>query len=123
VQFVHAANASVQRITAELNLAASGKLCYESVMSMNVQAEIRDLKRRVSDIEASFGFLTQQVTGMHKDLLTFQTSTEQKFSHMDSRLDLLDQGLGGLRDHLPRIVSDAIRESLSGKPRSKAKHK
>jgi hypothetical protein len=61
-----------------LNLAMSGKLCYESVMSMNVQAEIRDLKRRVSDIEASFGFLTQQVTGMHKDLLTFQESAPTK---------------------------------------------
>ena len=30
-------------------------------MAMNVEAEIRDLKRRVSEIEGSFGFLTQQV--------------------------------------------------------------
>jgi hypothetical protein len=105
------------------NLAMSGRLCYESVMSMNVQAEIRDLKRRVSDIEASFGFLTQQVTGMHKDLLTFQASADQKFFHMDGRLDSLDQGLSGLRDHLPKIVSDAMRDSISGKPRRKAQNK
>jgi hypothetical protein len=105
------------------NLAMSAKLCYESVMSMNVQAEIRDLKRRVNDIEASFGFLTQQVTGMHKDLLNFQASADQKFFQIDSRLDSLDQGLSGLRNHLPKIVGDAIRDSLSGKPRRKAQNK
>jgi hypothetical protein len=106
-----------------LNLAMSRKLCYESVMSINIEAEIRDLKRRVTDIEASFGFLTQQVGGMHKDLLTFQASAEQKFHQIDSRLDLLDQGLSGLRAHLPKIVSDAIRDSLADKPRRKAKNK
>ena len=105
------------------NLAASRKLCYESMMSMNFEAEIRDLKRRVSDIEASFGFLTQQVTGMHKDLLTFQASADQKFFQIDGRLDLLDKGLIGLRDHLPKVVSEAIRDSLIGKPRRTAKNK
>jgi hypothetical protein len=106
-----------------LNLAINRKLCYESAMSMNVEAEIRDLKRRVSDIEASFGFLTQQVGGVHKDLLTFQANAEQKFHHIDSRLDLLDQGLSGLHTHLPKIVSDAIRDSLTKKPRRQAKNK
>ena len=38
-------------------------------MAMNVEAEIRDLKRRVSEIEGSFGFLTEQVKTVHKDLL------------------------------------------------------
>ena len=36
-------------------------------MSMNVEAEIRDLKRRVSEIEGSFGFLTQQIKSVHKE--------------------------------------------------------
>jgi hypothetical protein len=107
----------------EFNLAMNRKLCYESVMSMKVEAEIRDLKRRVSDIEASFGFLTQQVGGMHKDLLTFQANAEQKFHRIDSRLDLLDQGLSGLRTHLPKIVSDAMRDSLADKPRRKPPNK
>jgi hypothetical protein len=34
-------------------------------MSVNVEAEIRDLKRRVSGIEGSFGFLVQQIRGVH----------------------------------------------------------
>jgi hypothetical protein len=96
-------------------------------MSMNVEAEIRDLKRRVSDIEGSFGFLAQQVTGVHKDLLAFQTRAEQGFAQVggrldkiDGRLDLLDQGLNGLRIHLPKIVNDAVRDALVGKPRRKA---
>jgi hypothetical protein len=105
------------------NLAINHKLCYESVMSMNVEAEIRDLKRRVSDIEASFGFLTQQVGGMHKDLLTFQASADQKFHQIDSRLNLLDQGLSGLRTHLPKIISDAVSDSLTRKLRRKTQNK
>lgn len=47
-------------------------------MAMNVEAEIRDLKRRVSEIEGSFGFLTQQIKGVHRDLLAFQARTEQR---------------------------------------------
>jgi hypothetical protein len=39
--------------------------------------EIRNLERRVSELEGSFGFLTQQVKGVHKDLLGFQEKTEQ----------------------------------------------
>jgi hypothetical protein len=33
-------------------------------MSMNVEAEIRDLKRRVAELEGSFGFSTHQVTSV-----------------------------------------------------------
>jgi hypothetical protein len=43
-------------------------------MAMDVEAEIRDLKRRVGEREGSFGFLTRQVKGVHKDLLTFQAN-------------------------------------------------
>jgi hypothetical protein len=95
-------------------------------MSMNVEAEIRDLKRRVSEIEGSFGFLTQQIKGVHKDLLAFQEKTEQRFDKIDGsfdkvdgRLDLLDRGLRGLRADMPKIVGDAVRDVVGSKPRSK----
>jgi uncharacterized coiled-coil DUF342 family protein len=101
-------------------------------MSMNVEAEIRDLKRRVSEIEGSFGFLTQQIKSVHKDLLAFQEKTEQKFDQIDTnfkkvdsrfdkvdgRLDHLDRGLQGLRTDMPKIVSDALRD-YEVKPRKK----
>ena len=100
-------------------------------MSMNIEAEIRDLKRRVSVIEGPFGFLTQQIKTVHKDLLAFQAKTEQKFEQVngrldkvdgrldkvDGRLDQVDRGLRGLRTDMPKIVSTALRDVLGGKPR------
>ena len=86
-------------------------------MSMNIEAEIRDLKRRVGEIEGSFGFLTQQIKTVHKDLLAFQEKTEQRFEKIDGRfdkvdgrLDHLDRGLRGLRTDMPKIVGDALRD-------------
>jgi hypothetical protein len=93
-------------------------------MSMNIEAEIRDLKRRVSEIEGSFGFLTQQIKSVHKDLLAFQAKTEQRFEHVngrldkvDGRLDQVDRGLRGLRTDMPKIVGNALRDVLGSKPR------
>jgi archaellum component FlaC len=100
---------------------------------MNVEADMRDLKRCVSEIERSFGFLTQQIKSVHKDLLAFQVKTKQKFEQidgrlekidgrvekLDGRLDLVERGVRGLRMNVPKIVSSAMREVLGGKPRKK----
>jgi hypothetical protein len=84
---------------------------------VNVEAEIRDLKRRVSEIEGSFGFLPQQIRAVHKDLLAFQAKTEHKFEQVDGKLDKLELGLRGLRADMPKIVSSAMREVLGRKSR------
>ena len=88
-------------------------------MSMDVEAEIRDLKRRVGELEGSFGFLTRQVGDVHKDLLAFEARTEERFDKVDDRLDKidgrldhLDTGLRGLRTDMPKIVGDTMREVL-----------
>ena len=99
-------------------------------MAMNVEAEIRDLKRRVGEIEGSFGFLTQQVKEVHKDLLEFEARTEQRFNKVDERFDQVDKrfdrleskvdGLDrkidskvdGLAKAMPGIVGDEIRQAL-----------
>ena len=95
-------------------------------MAMNVEAEIRDLKRRVSEFEGSFGFLTQQVKGVHKDLLGFQEKTEQTFEKLDGRLDNADgrldrveKGVRDLRQDMPGIVGSAMREVLRERRRDK----
>jgi predicted nucleic acid-binding Zn-ribbon protein len=87
-------------------------------MSMNVEAEIRDLKRRVGELEGSFGFLTQQVKAVHKDLLAFEAKTEQQFKKVDERFDQVDRRfdhlerkVDGLAKALPGIVGDAVREA------------
>ena len=95
-------------------------------MTMNVEAEIRDLKRRVGELEGSSEFLTQQVKGIHRDLLGFQAKTEQRFDQLDgrldkvdgrldkveSRLDLVEKSVRDLRHDMPGIVSSAMREVL-----------
>jgi tetrahydromethanopterin S-methyltransferase subunit G len=100
-------------------------------MSMNIEAEIRDLKRRVSEIEGPFGFSTQQIKSVHKDLLAFQAKTEQGFDRVNGRLDKVDgrldkvdcrldqveRGLRGLRTDMPKIVGTALRDVLGNKPR------
>jgi chromosome segregation ATPase len=102
-------------------------------MSMDIEAEIRDLKRRVSELEGSFGFLTRQIQGVHKDLLSFEEKTESKFKEhdtrfdriedrlnkVDGRLDHLDTSLRGLRTDMPKIVGDAMREVMR-EPRGKS---
>ena len=93
-------------------------------MSMNIEAEIRDLKRRVGELEGSFGFLTQQVKSVHRDLLAFEAKTEQNFEkvsgrfdkvdgrldRMDGRLDQVEKEVRGLRKEFPGIVSSTMRE-------------
>jgi len=94
-------------------------------MAMNVEAEISDLKRRVSELEGPFG-----VKDVHKALLAFEARSEQRFDKLNGRfdkvggrfnkvegrldrlegkLDHIDRGLRGLRDDMPGIVGDAIR--------------
>src|SRR5262245_47147740 len=79
-------------------------------MAMSVEAEIRNLKRRVSELEGSFRFLTRQVKGVHKDLLTFQARTEQRFEKVDGRLDRVEKEVRGLRADLPGILGGAMRD-------------
>ena len=76
--------------------------------------------------EGSFGFLIRQIGALHRDLLAFEARTEQKFEHVDGRLDRMDARLGqmdgridrvetelrGLRHDMPRIVGDTMREVL-----------
>jgi len=78
-------------------------------------------KRRVSEIEGSFGFLTRQIKAVHKDLLAFQERTEQKFDQVHGRLDRTDRSIRSLRDDMPGIVGSAVRESLRERPRTARK--
>ena len=93
---------------------------------MDVESEIRDLKRRVGELEGSFGFLTHQVQGVHRDLLGFQDQTNQRLDKVDGRLGGVERRLGNvesevrgvkvevtsLRKDLPSVVGDAMREVL-----------
>ena len=100
---------------------------------MDVEGEIRDLKRRVGELEGGFGFLTQQVRTVHLDLLNFQSQTNQRFDKVEGRLDRVEGKLDRvegkldrvegrldrvetevrqLREELPTVVGDVMREVL-----------
>jgi predicted nuclease with TOPRIM domain len=93
---------------------------------MDVETEILDLKRRVGELEGGFGFLTQQVQGVHRDLIGFQQQTNARFDRVEGRLDRVEGRLGGvegrldrveseirqLREELPTVVGDVMREVL-----------
>ena len=92
-------------------------------MAMNVEAEIRDLKRRVGELEGSFGFLTRQIQGVHKDLIAlhgrvdqFEKRTEQRFDRVENDIRQVRSDLQGLRKDIPKIVGDTMREVM-GKSR------
>jgi hypothetical protein len=101
-------------------------------MAMDVESEILDLKRRVGELEGGFGFLTQQ-EGVHRDLLGFQQQTNRRFDAIDDRFDSIDGRLDRidgrldrtdgrlgqleaqvcqLREELPTVVGDVMREVL-----------
>jgi hypothetical protein len=93
-------------------------------MTMNIEAEIRDLKRRVGELEGSFDFPTRLAQNIHTDLLAFEKKTEQIFSTVDQRFDRveskldsldrkIDTKVDGLTKALPGIVGEAVREALN----------
>jgi hypothetical protein len=95
---------------------------------MDVEAEIRDLKRRVDELESPFGFLIRQVQGVHKDLLAFDARTERRFDKVDARfgrvegrLERMESGIRRLREDMPAIVGDAIRAAMRGRSGSTRK--
>jgi hypothetical protein len=79
---------------------------------MDVEAEIRDLKRRVGELEGAFGFLTQQVQGVHRDLLGFQQQTNQRFDKVEADIRGVKGDVASLRKDLPSVVGDVMREVL-----------
>lgn len=76
------------------------------------RTEIRDRKRRVSELEGSFGFLPQQVQSVHKDLLAFEKKTEERFDRLEGEIEAVDRKIDtkvdGLAKALPAIVRDAL---------------
>jgi hypothetical protein len=93
-------------------------------MAMDVEAEIRDPKRRVGELEGSYGFLSRQIGDVHRDLLSFQAQTEHRFETIEARIDRVGSELRsevggvrsevrGLRQSLPGIVTESLREVLA----------
>ena len=53
---------------------------------MDVESEIRDLKRRVGEIEGTYGFLSGQVREVHRAVLGFQEDATEDIGAIKSDL-------------------------------------
>jgi hypothetical protein len=81
-----------------------------------------DFKRRVSETEGTFAGTALHISALHKDLLAFQTSMEQRFDRIlgsngrfdriDGKFKQIERELRGLRADIPKVVRRAIREAL-----------
>jgi predicted nuclease with TOPRIM domain len=89
---------------------------------MDVEHEIRDLKRRVGELEGSHGFLSGQVRDVHRALLGFQESVEERFDRVDGRLDRSEGRLDRIEGRLGRVEGrlDSLERKVDELPRALA---
>jgi len=94
---------------------------------MNIEAEIRDLKRRVAELEGSFGFLTGQLRDVHRSVLDFQEQAGERFDEVERKVDGVEQKFDGLEqkfgrldqkvDELPRALAEVVRAEFDRRDR------
>jgi hypothetical protein len=91
---------------------------------MDIEVEIRELKRRVSDLESAYDVLTGQVRHLRPDLVKFRDETAHRLDRFDRLLDRVGNTVDGfgariggielqvwsLRDDLPAMIAGAVRQ-------------
>ncbi len=87
---------------------------------MDVESEIKDLKRRVGDLEGALNVLASQVAKVDPHLVALSAKHEERFDKIEElvgktngRLDLLNTQLWSLRDDLPALLADGLRKGLT----------
>ena len=85
---------------------------------MDLETEIKDLKRRVGDLEGAVNVLAGQFSKVHPGLVALTESAGRRFDSVDSlinraveRLDTVNTQVWSLRDDLPHLVATALRQS------------
>lgn len=70
-------------------------------MAMMIEDRVRDLERRVGELEGKFGFISDQLSEVHKSLLAFQKETTEEFGRVHTEIKQF-------RDDMPDIVAKAV---------------
>ena len=89
---------------------------------MDMESEIRELKRRVGDLEGAVSVLAGQVGKVHPDLVALTNATSSRFDRVEDlvgkitgRLDVVNTQLWSLRDDLPRMIVEALGQRDGGR--------
>ena len=71
---------------------------------MKLEDRVKDLERRVGELEGSFGFLAEQLKGVHQTLLGFESETRDHLEAQDIELAAIKREVKAL----PRAVAEII---------------
>lgn len=82
---------------------------------MDIEFEIRDLKRRVGDLEGAVSVLAGRVQAASPELEALRHQSGSRFDSIDTqmkqvvtRLDTLNSQTWSLRDDLPALIAEAL---------------
>jgi hypothetical protein len=85
---------------------------------MDFETEIKDLKRRVGDLEGAVNVLSTSSSGLQPELQALRGLTvngfdkvEDTMSRFVKRLDTMNTQIWSLRDDFPDLVGAALRKS------------
>lgn len=85
---------------------------------MDVEAEIKELKRRIANLEGAVSVLAGHVGGLQPDLQTLKdisvdrfTKIEEAMSRFVNRLDTMNTQIWSLRDDFPELIGNALRRT------------
>lgn len=85
---------------------------------MDLEAEIRDLKRRVGDLEGTVSLLMGQIGKAPDELESLHIQGRRRFDQLETmmqrvveRLDTVNTQVWSLRDDLPLIIRDLLHRS------------
>ena len=86
---------------------------------MNLEEHITELVCKVVSLEGEYGFLVEQIKGVHKRLMAFEAETRRNFegasserARMPSDVRSIRSDAHLLRDDLPGLVGGAVRDAL-----------
>ena len=85
---------------------------------MDIEFEIRDLKRRVGDLEGAVNVLASRMQAARPELEALRSHCNGRFDNIDAQiskvvqhLDTLNTQTWSLRDDLPEMIAAALRRS------------
>ncbi len=88
-------------------------------MAINIEQEIRDLKSRLdkhdtelAQLRGQFEFISGQLREVQRYMHTKFTEYDKRFDHVDGQLAAIKADVAGLREDLPAIVTEAVRDVM-----------